>query len=82
MLIVKQHSSNCSGLCSMIPFRVFLEHPLHVLYLALKYMSTIVMTLNSRTDRFGQTVQTQIRLLLEEQSDQGIHCLLIPFALF
>ena len=29
-----------------------------------------------RTDRSGQTVQTQIRLLLEEQSDQGLHCLL------
>ena len=28
-----------------------------------------------RTDRPGQTVQTQIRLLLEEQSDQGLHCL-------
>ena len=27
----------------------------------------------------GQTVQTQIRLLLEEQSDQGLHCL--PFRL-
>ena len=25
-------------------------------------------------DRSGQTVQTQIRLLLEEQSDQGLHC--------
>ena len=25
---------------------------------------------------FGQTVQTQIRLLLEEQSDQGLHCFL------
>ena len=24
-----------------------------------------------------QTVQTQIRLLLEEQSDQGLHCLSI-----
>ena len=24
----------------------------------------------------GQTVQTQIRLLLEEQSDQGLQCLL------
>ena len=29
------------------------------------------------TDRSGQTEQTQIRLLLEEQSDQGLHCL--PF---
>ena len=35
--------------------------------------------LSFRTDRSGQTVQTQIRLLLEEQSDQGLHCL--PFRL-
>ena len=41
-------------------------------------MST-VMTLSFRTDRSGQTVQTQIRLLLEEQSDQGLHCLLFHF---
>ena len=33
-----------------------------------------VMTLCFRTDRSGQIVQTQIRLLLEEQSDQGLHC--------
>ena len=38
-----------------------------------------VMFLSFRTDRSGQTVQTQIRLLLEEQSDQGLHCL--PFRL-
>ena len=35
-----------------------------------------VMTLSFRTDRSGQTVQTQIGLLLVEQSDQGLHCLL------
>ena len=35
-----------------------------------------VMFLSFQTDRSGQTVQTQIRLLLEEQSDQGLHCLL------
>ena len=35
-----------------------------------------VMTLSFRTDRSGQTVRTQIRLLQEEQSDQGFHCLL------
>ena len=35
-----------------------------------------VMILNFWTDRSGQTVQTQIRLLLEEQPDQGLHCLL------
>ena len=34
------------------------------------------------TDRSGQTVQTQIRLLLEEQSDQGLHCLLFNLHLF
>ena len=38
-----------------------------------------VMVISFRTDRSGQTVQTQIRLLLEEQSDQGLHCL--PFHL-
>ena len=34
-----------------------------------------VMILSFRTDRPGQTMQTQIKLLLEEQSDQGLHCL-------
>ena len=34
------------------------------------------MTKSFRTDRSRQTVQTQIRLLLEEQSDQGLPCLL------
>ena len=38
-----------------------------------------VMILSFRTDMPGQTVQTQIRLLLKEQSDQGLHCL--PFSL-
>ena len=31
------------------------------------------MILTYRTDRSEQTVQTQIRLLHEEQSDQGFH---------
>ena len=34
------------------------------------------------TDKSGQTVQTQIRLLLGEQSDQGLHCLLFHLHLF
>ena len=38
-----------------------------------------VMILSFQTDRPRQTVQTQIRLLLEEQSNQGLHCL--PFRL-
>ena len=37
-----------------------------------------VMILSFRTCMPGQTVQTQIRLLLEEQSDQGLHCLQFP----
>ena len=42
-------------------------------------IASTVMILSFRTDRPGQTVQTQIRLLLEEQSDQGLHYL--PFLL-
>ena len=34
-----------------------------------------VMILSFRTDRSEQTAQTQIRLLLPEQSDQGLYCL-------
>ena len=41
-------------------------------------MTTLVI-LSFPTDRPGQTLQTQIRLLLEEQSDLGLHCL--PFRL-
>ena len=40
------------------------------------------MILNFRTDRSGQTVQTQIRLLLEEKSDQGLRCLLYHLHVF
>ena len=36
-----------------------------------------VMIQNLRTNRSEQTVQTQIRLLREEQSDQGLHCLFL-----
>ena len=41
-----------------------------------------VMIQSFRADRSGQTVQTQIRLLLDEQSDQGLHCLLFHLHLF
>ena len=33
------------------------------------------MTISFGTDSSGQTVKTQIRLLLQEQSDQGLHYL-------
>ena len=55
-----------------------------------KFKTSIIMLVNLisvmfqsfRTDRSGQTVQTQIRLLLEEQSDQGLHCLQFPLLIF
>ena len=55
-----------------------------VLYLQDNYIDEhTLMILSFQTDRSGQTVQTQIRLLLEEQSDQGLHCLnAIPFVPF
>ena len=45
----------------------------------LGFNNPTVMILSFRTDRSEQTEQTQIRLLLEEQYDQGLHCL--PFRL-
>ena len=46
-------------------------------YQIIEIMMEVTVLIGFRTDRSGQTVQTQIRLLLEEQSDQGLHCL--PF---
>ena len=40
-----------------------------------KAISFTVMILSFRTDRSEQTVQSQIRLLPKELSDQGLHCL-------
>ena len=39
------------------------------------------MILGFQTERSGQTVQTQIRMLLMEQSDQGLHCLQLQIIL-
>ena len=61
---------------------------MYLLFLYLKFQIQLIsvdqycMTLSFRADRFGQTVQTQIRLLLEEQSDQGLHGLLFHLHLF
>ena len=49
-------------------------------YVPLRALFLVI--LSFRADRSGQTVQTQIRLLLEEQSDQGLHCLLFNLHLF
>ena len=40
------------------------------------------MILSFGTDWSGQIMQTKIRLLLGEQSDQGLHCLLFHLHLF
>ena len=42
---------------------------------------TTVIFQSFRIDKSGQTVQTQIRLPLEEQSDQGLHSLQFPLHL-
>ena len=46
------------------------------------HMVPTVMILIFWTDRSEQTVQTQIRLLFYEQSDQGLHCLLFYLHVF
>ena len=56
----------------------FSQHQIVTKNLLHRELITVIF-LSFRTDRSGQTVQTQIRLLLEEQSDQGLHCL--PFRL-
>ena len=43
---------------------------------------TTVLFLSFRTEKSEQTVQTQIRLLLKEQSDQGLHCLLFVYIIW
>ena len=53
-----------------------------LLFVIFCFVVDTVIILNFRTYRSGQTVQTQIRLLLEEQSDQGVHCLLFHLHLF
>ena len=55
------------------------DYPQHMFYGEI--METTVMILSFLTDKSGQTVQTQIRLLLEKQSDQGLHCLQFPLHL-
>ena len=63
---------------------IFRELTKNLLIFTLFFTLFTIMILNFRTDtcRSGQTVQTQIRLLLEEQSDQGLHCLLFYLSVF
>ena len=54
------------------------DNPMTSLYYFIGEQQSLdtVIILNIGTDRSEQTVQTQIRLLLMEQSDQGLLCLL------
>ena len=51
----------------------------HLFFVVVSADEYINILINIRTDRSEQTVQSQIRLLLQEQSDQDLHCL--PFHL-
>ena len=53
-----------------------MSHSLALFSIFQEVVSSTEMILSFRTDRSGQTVQTQIKLLLEEQPDQGLQCLL------
>ena len=65
--------------CRVVAQLLTVSPDVDTLELPLLLVYNIVMILSFRTDMPGQTVQTQIRLVLEEQSDQGLHCL--PFCL-
>ena len=53
-----------SNACTL---KAFYKAEVHILH---------IMILNFQKHKAGQTVQTQIRLLIEEQSDQSLHCFL------
>ena len=68
-------ASNWQFTCSRPQVRVSMAHIMEFNFrinMVFLYTDT-VMILSFQTDMPGQTVQTQIRLL-EEQSDQGLHC--------
>ena len=68
----------CSSLARKGPcFRPVAKNDWCIIFLSNVLLRSTVMILNFRADRSGQTLQTQIRLLLEEQSDQGLHCFCI-----
>ena len=57
------------------PFSIKKKWKIKLKSLMVLYHNTVIF-LSFGTDRSRQTVQTQFKLLLEEQSDQGLHCLL------
>ena len=72
--ISAQHMKlRCSIICSRVYTLTHLKMNKNIISGRLLFTVKI---LNIGTDRSEQTVQTQIRLLLMEQSDQGLLCLL------
>ena len=69
-------SNSCYGDQSFVILKSLVENKGMVSLSSLPLGVYTVMILSFPTNRSGQTVQTQIRLLLEVQSDQGLHCLL------
>ena len=65
----KSHTAYCRGNIMRSSLRWLIQCFVY-------YIVTTVIILNIGTDRSEQTVQTLIRLLLKEQSDQGLLCLL------
>ena len=66
---------------TVVAFKIFID-VMTISYSLLLYKLATIMILIFLTDWSRQTVQTPIRLLLEEQSDQGLHCLLFHLHLF
>ena len=84
-LVFSRHGSQRLTLYQLVclcQLKLFTLHCLVVAYFFLTCDSITVMTLSFWTDRSRQTVQIQIRLLLEEQSDQGLQCLLVHWHVF
>ena len=70
LISVSLKNNECVIMCA----KYYVDRPTCIQYTVT--FTVTVMILSFWTYRSGQTVQTEIRLLLEEQSDQGIHCLL------
>ena len=70
-------SAVASSASNKYPQHVFIEKKAK-----LSVNTCTVMIQCFRTHGSGQSVQTQIRLLLGDQSDQGLHCLLFHLHLF
>ena len=73
-------NTNCTWICPKCEIFYLFQFLFFDDQLNLENQNT-VMILSFRTYRSWQTVQTQIRLLLEEQSGQGLHCLQFPLHL-